>query len=323
MYETVRKMQANVFDAAEIIKNFVSDNRSEFDKFLRDLQEKTQQTKVTASNRADHEDWFEGVPSSLTTKEEVMARRSQDRIRGYFYKTKEEFSKSEIYRTNKRCRELLDTTLNTFQYFLIGVDYFSSLFNRKWKQRHKRVYDGEDSLDGPPRKRAKESIQKAFVDTKICNHFCVSLCNELGEFRCYGIWSDDVCKYETHLINPYASRENVILFQVWNLDHQIEITRTIIPSILADAKRIAIDAAMCEKHKRTAKSVSIIKYFKELFTVDNLRLVHIVCHDKAAHPLKSNGTIICDHCPEFKALQEILRKIDKSSTSVNNKEHKK
>lgn len=317
MYEAIKNIHGNVFRTADAIRNFVEENRSEFDKFVGEYQSNVKLTteQIQASKRDEHAEWFEGVPPAIKTKEEVMARRSQDRIRGYFYKTKEELQKSQIYRTNTSARQLLDEMMEIFQYFLIGVDYFSVLFNRKWSNRHKlvTVIDDVDGTKAPPRKKAKvAAIRDIFNDSNLKTDFYVSLCDEWGNFRCHGVWNADTCQYENHSINPYASRENVVLFQMWNLDHQIEITRTVIPKILNDVENIVVDGVKCTKHKRPAKMLTIMKYFLELFTMDNLRLVHIVCHDKAGHSLKSNGTILCDKCIEFKAIRSIIEKIKKS-----------
>lgn len=320
MYDAIRHVHNNTFTTADAIRNFISENRSEFDKFVGDYHTSAKESieKTRASARNDHLEWFEGIPPALTTKEDVMARRSQDRIRGYFYKAKEELQKSTIYRTNPEGRRLLDEMLEIFQYFLIGVDYFSSLFNRKWANRHRLVLElqsDDDNVDGtkaPPRKKAKvAAIRKVFNDTTLKTEYYVSLCNEHGDFKCHGIWCDKRCRYENHMINPYASRENVIIFQMWNLDHQVEISRTVIPKILSDVNEIVENGAKCRKHKRPAKMLSIIQYFRELFTVDNLRLVHIVCHDKGGHDLKSNGSIICTKCAEFIAIQKIWSEIKK------------
>lgn len=321
MYEAIRSVHGNTFETAEAIRHFIAENRSEFDKFVEEYGTTTKQTieKTRASQRNEHSEWFEGVSATLMTKEEVMSRRSQDRIRGYYYKAKEELQKSSIYRTNTDARHLIDEMLEIFQYFLIGVDYFSSLFNRKWENRHKSVLELEktDDVDGtkaPPRKKAKVAAIRDIIhdDTTLKLDYFVSLCNELGDFQCHGIWCDDRCRYDNHRINPYSSRENVILFQMWNLDHQIEISRTVIPKILSDVHAIVIEHAKCTKHKQQpAKMLSAMKYFLELFTVHNLRLVHIVCHDKAHHDTKSSGTLICEKCAEFKAIQKILNKIKK------------
>lgn len=316
MYECIKKSQTTVFSTADIIRNFVNENRTEFDKFLDDLHTKTHSSNenTLASLRTEHEEWFEGIPLNITTKEEVMARRSQDRIRGYFYKTKEECMKSNIYRTNAKARELLKRILDVFQHFLIGVDHFSSLFNRKWDNRHQIVSqnatdDVDATANAPPRKKRREMIRDALSNSQLKTDFYVSLCDAHGEFRCHGSWNIDACKYAGHRINPYASRENVVLFQVWNLDHQIEITRSVIPSLLADVMRIAEGRAICRKHNKPAKTVSIVKYFLELFTMHNLKLVHIVCHDKGCHSLRSTGTIICVNCKEYKMVERFMRQI--------------
>lgn len=317
MYDCIKKSQTTVFSTADIIRNFVNENRTEFDKFISDLQTKTHSSNenTMASLRSEHEEWFDGIPPNVMTKEDVMARRSQDRIRGYFYKTKEECMKSNIYRTNAKARELLKRILDIFQHFLIGVDHFSSLFNRKWENRHKIVlqHETDDDVDataiGPPRKKRREMIRDAFSDSQLKSKFYVSLCDQFGEFRCHGSWNSDACKYKGHRINPYASRENVVLFQVWNLDHQIEITRSVIPSLLADVERVVSGRAICRKHNKRGKTVSIVKYFLELFTMDNLKLVHIVCHDKGCHSLKSKGTIICVNCKEYKTIERFIGKI--------------
>lgn len=48
-----------------------------------------------------------------------------------------------------------------------------------------------------------------------------ALCDSKGEFRCEGVWSANSCAYgDRHRINPYRSREELILFSTWNLDHK-------------------------------------------------------------------------------------------------------
>lgn len=320
IYERLRKIHGTTFDSADTIRNFISENPVDFNKIVEEYRKTTEKNieKTRASEREMHIEWFKGVPKTITTKEDLMARRSQDRIRGYYYKVKEEFQKSTIYRTNTDARYLLDDLLETFHYFLIGVDYFSSLFNRKWDNRHRLVLEiknNDDDIDGtkaPPMKKAKvAAIRDIFNDLTLKTDYFVSLCDELGNFQCHGIWCGDRCEYKNHTINPYESRENVILFQMWNLDHQIEITRTVIPKILSDTYAITVENAQCKKHKQPAKMLSAIEYFLELFTMHNLRLVHIVCHDKSGHNLKSNGNILCDKCPEYKSIQKILNKIKK------------
>ncbi len=48
-----------------------------------------------------------------------------------------------------------------------------------------------------------------------------ALCDERGEFTCCGVWNQDKCAYEDdHKINPYRSKEELVLFSTWNLDHK-------------------------------------------------------------------------------------------------------
>lgn len=49
----------------------------------------------------------------------------------------------------------------------------------------------------------------------------MALCDHRGEFRCGGLWSSKDCAYGgRHIINPYRSKEELILFSTWNLDHK-------------------------------------------------------------------------------------------------------
>lgn len=312
MYEAIRNVHSDVMNAGEVIRNFVKDNRSEFDKFLAEYQNAAQESaeKLLASDRQAHAEWFDGVPSNISTKEEVMARRSQDRIRGYFYKTKDDLTRSDIYKKNRSARACIDSVLEMFKIFLTGTDYFSTLFDRKWPKKHRVISnDHDDEADGEtPRKKFKQTISAALDNVPLKENYCVSLCTEVGDFRCHGLWGNDRCTYPAHSINPYSSRENVILFQIWNLDHQIEISRTVIPSLLEQVQRIADGEAICKQHKRPAETISVLRYFMELFTMENLKLVHIVCHDKGSHALRSEGGVICKKCDEYKMIEKILKR---------------
>ncbi|XP_015521455.2 DNA fragmentation factor subunit beta [Neodiprion lecontei] len=99
-----------------------------------------------------------------------------------------------------------------------------------------------------------------------------ALCNSDGEFRCDGVWSADRCAYaDRHTINPYRSYEELVLFSTWNFDHRIERSRTLIPNLLRASEEKAISRE------------DLVHLYENIFTVKNLRLVHIVCHDKGAH----------------------------------------
>lgn len=48
-----------------------------------------------------------------------------------------------------------------------------------------------------------------------------AICDRKGEFRCEGVWNANECTYGArHRINPYRSREELVLFSTWNLDHK-------------------------------------------------------------------------------------------------------
>ncbi|XP_065103984.1 DNA fragmentation factor subunit beta [Paramisgurnus dabryanus] len=102
------------------------------------------------------------------------------------------------------------------------------------------------------------------------------LCTKDGWFSCQGAFDLDECTF-LHSINPYGNRESRILFSTWNLDHIIEKKRTVIPA-LADAL-----------NGRKSSEINLDYFYKLLFTRDNLKLVHIVCHKKGAHELQCDS----------------------------------
>ncbi|XP_041655327.1 DNA fragmentation factor subunit beta [Cheilinus undulatus] len=99
------------------------------------------------------------------------------------------------------------------------------------------------------------------------------LCTQEGWFTCQGTFDQEVC-LSLHSINPYGSRESRIIFSTWNLDHRIEKKRSIIPALLE----------ALQNHKST--DVNLNYFYRLLFTRENLKLVHIVCHKKGAHYLQ-------------------------------------
>uniref|UniRef100_A0A671TZF4 DNA fragmentation factor subunit beta n=2 Tax=Sparus aurata TaxID=8175 RepID=A0A671TZF4_SPAAU len=98
------------------------------------------------------------------------------------------------------------------------------------------------------------------------------LCTQEGWFTCQGSFDLDMCR-SLHSINPYSSQESRIVFSTWNLDHRIEKKRTVIPALLE----------ALQNHKST--DVNLNYFYRLLFTRENLKLVHIVCHKKGAHNL--------------------------------------
>ncbi|XP_054904641.1 DNA fragmentation factor subunit beta isoform X2 [Poeciliopsis prolifica] len=98
------------------------------------------------------------------------------------------------------------------------------------------------------------------------------LCTKEGWFTCQGSFEQKLC-HSLHSINPYGSRESRIVFSTWNLDHRIEKKRTIIPALLEALQT------------RKTTDINLNYFYQMLFTRENLKLVHIVCHKKGVHNL--------------------------------------
>lgn len=262
-----------------------------------------------------------------------MSRRAQDRIRMYFYKTKEELLKTnEIALPQKQLQALI-------------LDLHTRL---KMNKFHGYYFD------------------------RACagNENMKSICDIWGTFTCQGRWDKDKCLYHPpHSINPYVSREARIIFQTWNLDHNKERSRSIIPAIRTalcacrsdsyDCHRFddgrgrnvengkicrplngqvvvfrseeALDVVLVRQNESKKKIVvhdqgevventknqnvtyisrdqnvkSVVPFgnvnldvnaiYEDLFTVANLKLVHIVCHDKGAHSTRLAGPYFVSH----------------------------
>ncbi|XP_032614607.1 DNA fragmentation factor subunit beta isoform X2 [Hylobates moloch] len=105
------------------------------------------------------------------------------------------------------------------------------------------------------------------------------LCTPEGWFSCQGPFDMDSC-LSRHSINPYSNRESRILFSTWNLDHIIEKKRTIIPTLVEAIK------------EQDGREVDWEYFYGLLFTSENLKLVHIVCHKKTTHKLNCDPSRI-------------------------------
>ncbi|XP_063173497.1 DNA fragmentation factor subunit beta [Candoia aspera] len=115
------------------------------------------------------------------------------------------------------------------------------------------------------------------------------LCTPEGWFSCQGPFDTENCSWR-HSINPYGNRESRILFSTWNLDHMIEKKRVILPTLAEAVKN-------CD-----GKEIDWEYFYRLLFTVDNLKLVHIVCHNKTVHNLS------CDKAKIYRKRKR-LRKV--------------
>lgn len=184
-------------------------------------------------------------------------------MRGYFYKTKSALQSSEIYihSKNGRGKKLIDQFLTDLREILESNKFNEGYFNRK------------------------------STETRICN--------ENGLFECGGLWNNSKCAYEgDHIINPYRSREERIIFQTWNLDHKIELSRSIIPKILEGIESMYngdIKCIVCEEGGKPG-GLETDRYYLQIFTRDNLKLVHIVCHHKGKHAVESDVYTLCKNC---------------------------
>lgn len=193
-----------------------------------------------------------------------MAKRVKERMRGYYYKTKTALQSSDIYihSKNGRGKKLIDQFLTDLRNILDSHKYNETYFNRK----------------------ANKTAR---------------ICDERGVFQCGGLWSADKCLYEgEHVINPYRSREERIIFQTWNLDHKIELSRSIIPKILQAIDGLYsgdIKCMLCDKGSKVG-GIEADRYFLQIFTRENLKLVHIVCHYKGKHDAESGVYTLCKKC---------------------------
>lgn len=183
---------------------------------------------LMADSRDDDPHWFEGEKRA-TSKKSVLRERAKTRIKGYYYKSKDELQKKLGGGANEQPVR----------------DLFGEFLQRLKQSDHNGHYfvRGESG----------------------------ALCLGDGQFDCQGTFSSERCSATLHAINPYTSREQLVLFSTWNLDHRVERSRSILPSIaraVRDARGRALDADY---------------FYRLLFTTDNLKLVHPVCHVKAEH----------------------------------------
>ncbi|RZF32649.1 hypothetical protein LSTR_LSTR004077 [Laodelphax striatellus] len=241
IYNVLKTANIDVLRAAVQVQNFFDDKIKEKVRILSSVVEKEQESsdKTLCSSRDEDPDWFTGLETNAQTKESFMFRRSQDRIRGYLYKSQADLKKNPEVLNNALVLKVVEESFSTFKELLRKDRYFGCYLDRS-----------ESS----------------------------AMCNKEGEFACAGVWKNGKCLYEgrrMHLINPYSSREARIIFSTWNLDHCIERSRTILPSLLWASKEVALSC--------NTQAVNTSYFYTLLFTANNLRLVHIVCHDKGKH----------------------------------------
>ncbi|XP_055339761.1 DNA fragmentation factor subunit beta-like [Paramacrobiotus metropolitanus] len=149
--------------------------------------------------------------------------------------------------TAKKCVQGAVTKLNYEKYFSAIFDEFS-------------------------RKLVKNDYYGGYFGRTVSEE--LRLCDAEGWFNCEGPFDADFCP-QTHLINPFDNKESRLVFSTWNLDHQAEKSRTVVPGLIQSA----INVPKCHR-------LNVDYFYSLLFTKINLRLVHIACHKKCEHGSK-------------------------------------
>ncbi|KAL4709953.1 hypothetical protein ACJJTC_003916 [Scirpophaga incertulas] len=263
-YSMIRSTKKEYIETGTAAKEFLSTNIKEKLKVFQRYIAAANDARTMLSERAHDPEWFHGLELSEKTKEQSMSKRIKERMRGYYYKTKTSLQTSELYihSKNGRGKQLIDQFLTDLHKILEMNKYNDTYFNRKAAKTQR-------------------------------------LCNENGLFQCGGLWSSDTCIYEgEHVINPYRSREERIIFQTWNLDHKIELSRSIIPKILEAIECLYNGYFTCVSCENNYKQgvIETDRYYLQIFTQNNLKLVHIVCHYKGKHDASSDVYTLCKTC---------------------------
>ncbi|XP_015430361.1 PREDICTED: DNA fragmentation factor subunit beta [Dufourea novaeangliae] len=310
LYDTLRRVNIDFLAAGDKASEFITENLKAKVAVLNSILN-NDDSKTALTGRDEHPEWFRGLETNYTTKEAYLHRRCQDRIRGYLYKTIDQIKSSETFANDHTARKQLLYAIAFFKMQLKEDHYFGYYFDRSRatiastesvdERDSSTCYDHcpcrlsrlDDStyfrlfgathlscVDGPMKRSNSNSRTEEEDAENDCPYkvrtkeraTCVAICDNKGEFRCGGVWNADNCAYgDRHRINPYRSREELILFSTWNLDHVIERSRTLIPQFLKLSSQ------------GSAREEDIFALYDNLFTVKNLRLVHIVCHDKGTH----------------------------------------
>jgi len=193
-----------------------------------------------ASSREEHPAWFADLSTNAHTKEEFMNKNCQARVRGYLAKAETQLKEEKF---SEKQELLVQQMVKEFKTRLKAAKYHGTYFDRSSEKKRK-------------------------------------ICDDTGLFRCEGKYNSAQCCYpKDHIINPYQSAEARVLFSTWNLDHLVERSRSVVPSIISALKGT----------KTSRQKINTDYFYSLLFTRSNLKLVHIVCHDKGCHKGK-----VCD-----------------------------
>lgn len=191
-------------------REFLSGKAEELVKFLREDED-----SGGKSNRQEDPGWFSDLETNAMTKEEYMFRKSQDRIKGFFYKFLSDARKNSAYTHNSRSRKELDECIKYFKNKLQEDLYFGCFFDRRCAKTADEVNE--------PRLKPKRWKGEDEVPTPLGlpEYERLSYCDNKGRFLCQGRWDISECEFGIrHTINPYLDRESRIIFSTWNLDHR-------------------------------------------------------------------------------------------------------
>ena len=217
--------------------------------FLLEVSERAD-SNAEAENREDDVTWFEGVDKRFKCKDDVMRDSARRRVRSYL-NTARDYVKAHA-RDDRAVAQLMTSLLDSYKNKLSENDFYSVYFSRCQGHEVKKSDKRNDGLN--------------------------AFCDESGWFSCEGSFSEAECMYK-HVINPFASRAARIVFSTWNLDHRIEKSREVLPAMWTAISELGdVSGRLNEEY-----------FYGLLFTRANLRLVHVVCHDKKEH-----SGAICD-----------------------------
>ncbi|XP_052819627.1 DNA fragmentation factor subunit beta-like [Mya arenaria] len=155
-----------------------------------------------------------------------------------------------------------------------------SYFNTAKEQIEKESKDSEaremlsETLEQMMNRLKKNDYHGAYFDRTAKSGD--RMCDKKGWFQCEGPFDSERCE-SFHTINPYASRGYRQLFGLWNLDHVIEKSREILPTLL-----------QASKERKKHEQINWEHVYKLLFTRANLKLVQVGCHKKAARTQTCN-----------------------------------
>ncbi|XP_067947177.1 DNA fragmentation factor subunit beta-like [Watersipora subatra] len=241
-------------------------------RFLQAIREKQRELGNPKESYDEDPDWFEGLKKdasdetkSRMTKSGEMRRIAEQRIKNYFYDTKDYvFEELNVPKEPKKLKEKLKRPEDLTKVQLKAVQILD-----EWQDKLKAI------------KYYSYYFSKA-------DHAKGAFCDKKGWFECEGHYKSEIgCTYNQtkdgkrnihlgHWINPYLSRDARTLFRDWHLDHQ--------------RQQIDVKKELVEKIKnKSIKESDKDSFYSLLFTRENIKLVYSQCHDKSAHKDLATG----------------------------------